>query len=109
MWWDEALNTNKMSEKDTNKQLSRREHGDRRVNWEVGEHRCNVEFVLSFHIALTTENQFNLFAFFTVSAVMSVESQHSEWGLGEWSLTPGMFVLKNPNISSKNENETIKC
>ena len=56
MWWDEALNTNKMSEKDTNKQLSRREHGDRRVNWEVGEHRCNVEFVLSSHIALKTEN-----------------------------------------------------
>ena len=74
MWWDEALNTNKMSEKDTNKQLSRREHGDRRVNWEVGEHRCNVEFVLSYHIALTTENQFNLFAFFAVSGELALRA-----------------------------------
>ena len=37
MWSAEALNTNKMSEKDTSKQLSRREHGDHRVDWGVGE------------------------------------------------------------------------
>ena len=49
MWWDKALNTNKMSEKDTNKQLSRREHGDHRVSWEVGEHCC-------YHIALTSNS-----------------------------------------------------
>ena len=71
MWWDEALNTNKMSEKDTNKQLSRREHGDHRVNWEVGEHCCNVEFVIIYRPHnLTAENLFisveGLFAFFTV-------------------------------------------
>ena len=42
MWWDKALNTNKMSEKDTNKQLSRREHGDHRVNWEVGENTAVI-------------------------------------------------------------------
>ena len=39
MWSDKALNTNKLSEKDTSKQLLRREHGDHRQGGEVGE-RC---------------------------------------------------------------------
>ena len=39
MWSDKALNTNKLSEKDTSKQLSRREHGDHRVGLELGERR----------------------------------------------------------------------
>ena len=93
MWWDEALNSNKLSEKETtgNYQDGNMETTAWRADWDSIIHSQFLHHSVEGSFSSLRYELYNI----TLGQPVSTSLR--------------MFVLKTQNVSLENENETINC